>query len=153
MQTARWGPHAWRFLHTVATNYDSENPEHDAVAYAQFFRLLGDTLPCRYCRESWREFAAATPIEPYLCQPQGLAYWLYLMHNRVNDKLRKQGLLHTPDPSFEEVCAFYHGWRADCQRRAGQPATCRAPRPQRCAGKTAPRNSPKRRASRARPRR
>ena len=33
--------------------------------------------------------------------------WLYKMHNKVNGKLRRQGFLDTPNPSFKEVNEKY----------------------------------------------
>ena len=55
-------------------------------------------LPCRYCRESYRRFIQYIDIRQWLQEPisgQNLTtgdfeYWLYLMHNMVNQKLRRK---------------------------------------------------------------
>jgi hypothetical protein len=40
------------------------------------------------------------PTDPYLHHPMGVMYWSYLIHNMVNDKLRKQGNLFLLIPLF-----------------------------------------------------
>jgi hypothetical protein len=36
-----------------------------------------------------------------------VSQWYYLVHNKINEKLRKQGFLHDPNPSFKEVIKKY----------------------------------------------
>lgn len=125
MQTSKWGPPLWKVLHTIAHNYDPET--HDVEDYKKFFKLLGKVLPCKYCRESYVVFFDEIPIDKYTKCQKDMAYWVYLMHNKVNDKLRKQGLLHAEDPPFSAVYAKYDKWRADCTKKKNKPATCRIP--------------------------
>jgi hypothetical protein len=47
------------------------------------------------------------PVENALRSKVTLSKWLWRIHNKVNDKLREQGLLHTPNPSYEEVKELY----------------------------------------------
>lgn len=125
MQTSKWGPHYWVALHTVAHNY---NPDlHDKKDYINYYKMVGQTLPCKYCRESFTQFFKELPIKNYLSCQRDMAYWMYLMHNKVNDKLRKQGLLNKPNPSFESVYNKYEQFRADCSKKRGKPDTCRMP--------------------------
>jgi hypothetical protein len=51
---------------------------------------LQDILPCIFCRNSFREFLKQLPIEPFLVGRIELVYWLYLMKDKVNNKLIKQ---------------------------------------------------------------
>lgn len=125
MQTSKWGPSGWVYLHTIAHNY---NPEiHNKDVYREFFRIQGDVLPCKYCRASYQHFFKELPIDDYLGCQRDLAYWMYLMHNKVNDKLRRQGLLKKKDPSFKSVYAKYEQFKADCASKRGKPDTCRMP--------------------------
>jgi len=56
------------------------------------------------------------PIEPYLGSTLDVSYWMYMIHRLVNDKLRKQGnYTGGEDPTFEEVCNKYAGFRATCK--------------------------------------
>jgi hypothetical protein len=86
----------------------------DINDYKNFYESLGKVLPCKYCRDSFPIFMNELPIEEYGKSQKDMAYWAYLMHNKVNNKLRKQGFLKTPDPPFEEVYNKYQGWKAGC---------------------------------------
>ena len=72
MMTKVWGPAGWLFLHCVTFGYPyAINPENLDHAYKQdhyktFFNLVGYILPCKYCRESYIEFARETPIDGFL---------------------------------------------------------------------------------------
>ena len=114
MDTKKWGPHGWVFLHSIAFNYP-ENPSSEQKSfYSMFFRSIGHVLPCVYCRNSFQNFMETHPIEPYLGSRYQVSYWLYMIHNLVNKKLRNQGNNIPSDPSFEEVCEKYNRLRATC---------------------------------------
>lgn len=94
MDTRFWGPSAWQLFHLIA--HTSPHPHE----------VLGDiasVLPCRYCRESTAQFVKEMPVG------KNAGKWVYDLHNKVNDKLRKQAktdpTVVAPDasPSFEEV--------------------------------------------------
>lgn len=103
MNCLSWGPPGWRYLHTVAQNYDPNAKRH----YRSFFTVMKDILPCKWCRMSYTEYIGEIPLTGYLGTRHDLSYWLYQIHNKVNDKLRGQGLLHRKDPSFASVLQKY----------------------------------------------
>lgn len=103
MDTRYWGPDGWKLLHSIAVSYPTRPQKRDKMLYSQFFETIMYVLPCIYCRNSFQEYFDQLPIEHYLANNLELSYWLYLMHNKVNDKLRKQNLLKTRDPEFESV--------------------------------------------------
>lgn len=96
MNTKMWGPPAWKFTHTVTFNYpetiDWENPEQVALSnkIKTMFVEFQNTLPCKYCRESFKKFLKQLPIEPFLGSRKAFTYWYYCIHNKVNQKLRGQ---------------------------------------------------------------
>lgn len=99
MDTRFWGPYGWDFLHTLPYSYDSScNKERNAMK--GFLKLLGEMLPCIYCRRSYKQYYEEMPVDSHLDTQNSLARWMYQIHNKVNGKLRSQGLLKTPDPSF-----------------------------------------------------
>jgi len=99
MDTQFWGPSAWRLLHLMAFS-DHRSPE----VYT-FLKNLPYILPCKFCRESLKKFYRESPLrEAY---PNNIAKWMYEIHNDVNNKLRKQGLLKAPNPTFKEVKEMY----------------------------------------------
>lgn len=98
MDTRFWGPSAWQLFHLIA--FKSEHPD-------DVLNDIKDVLPCRFCRESTTQFVKEHPLRG------DAGKWLYEIHNKVNDKLRKQAendpTIVNPgeDPSFEEVKKKY----------------------------------------------
>ena len=107
MDTTRWGPDGWLLLHSIAYCYTFPKPgdcEASPAIYKRFFCSLQHILPCVYCRRSYAQYMREIPIAPYLDpeHPQ-LFQHVYMIHNRVNGKLRGQGYLSRPDPSYLSV--------------------------------------------------
>lgn len=98
MDTRFWGPSGWQLFHLIA--FRSEHPE-------EILLMMKDILPCRFCRESTRQFTHELPLKG---DP---GKWLYDIHNRVNHKLRTQCKDDAsvvdpgPDPSFEDIKKRY----------------------------------------------
>jgi hypothetical protein len=113
MQTRVWGPAGWLFLHCIAQNFPWKPDEQKKQSYLQFFRLIGDVLPCRYCRESYQQFIQEPDTKltyDILKNRQTLSYWLYSIHNKVNKKL---GYCNPP---FDEVRKKYESFRSKCTK-------------------------------------
>ena len=100
MDTKFWGPSGWKLLHTIAFN-----ELKDKVAIKEFFELIPFILPCKFCRASLTEYMDEDPVD--VSSQDALARWLWRIHNKVNDKLRGQGLLKTKNPSFDTVAHMY----------------------------------------------
>tara|TARA_B100002019_G_C21077953_1_gene502308 strand:- start:143 stop:688 length:546 start_codon:yes stop_codon:yes gene_type:complete len=117
MMTKIWGPAGWLFLHSVTMGYPSvinkDDPEHikRMKSTRDFFILVSDVLPCRYCRDSYKQYIKELPIEDHLDTRKKLAKWLYDIHNKVNDKLDVKEY-----PSFESVYDRYESYRAKCTK-------------------------------------
>jgi len=127
MKTTKWGPPGWKFLHTIAHNYPENPTSQDKINYKLFFAQCEHVLPCKYCRQSFHEYLIELPIDNYLNSRQEVAYWLFLVHNKVNDKLRKQNYDVKPDPEFAEICRYYENYRAGCGKTPGKGPSCRIP--------------------------
>ena len=108
MQTSKWGPSAWNYLHTLTFNYPENPSDNNKKYYYELFDNLRFTLPCKYCRESYNIFFKYINIKSYLDDRMGITYWLYTIHNIVNLKLNKKKV------NFIDVVNFYE------KRRAGQ---------------------------------
>jgi hypothetical protein len=78
MDVSFWGPPGWKMLHSIT--FERGNLE----TKKRLFDAMKDVLPCKYCRESARQFIKELPFD------NNLALWLYKFHNKVNDKLNKQ---------------------------------------------------------------
>lgn len=97
MSSKHFGPSAWNYLFmSILGRYpikiDKSNKEHMEIAksYYQTIINLQSTLPCVYCRNSFKNFIQELPINKYLVGRIELMYWLYLMKDKVNNKLINQ---------------------------------------------------------------
>jgi hypothetical protein len=103
MDTKFWGPSGWRLLHLITFAYTPKKKDD----VRRLFESLAYVLPCKFCRASFQEYIDEDPVEPALRSKATLSKWLWRIHNRVNEKLRGQGLLHGEDPSYESVRDIY----------------------------------------------
>lgn len=118
MTTSTWGPVGWVYLHSVSFGYPVSPSEFDSSNgnpvgttennFRMFFKYVGKTLPCKYCRESYDKFFAELPIR--LESRETLTRWLWEIHNKVNNKLDAE--YH--DSDFESVTRKYESFRAKC---------------------------------------
>lgn len=98
MNTKSWGPGLWRALDAIAFNYpikiNKRSKKHKELQknYYMFFTSLQYMLPCKYCRISYKKFIKELPIDDFLDSRAKLTYWLYLIHDKVNQKLINQEL-------------------------------------------------------------
>lgn len=104
MDTRFWGPSGWRLLHLITFSYQ---PANQKESVRELFTMLPFVLPCKFCRASLAEYMEEDPIERALKSRELLSKWLWRIHNKVNEKLRGQGLLKEDDPSFTSVKKVY----------------------------------------------
>ena len=105
MDTKFWGPSGWKLLHSITFKFPSRPTRHAKDMAFELFDSLKYVLPCRFCRESYKQFLGKDPIQ--YTSREKLSQWLYRIHNYVNNKLRHQGYLQTPNPTFEQVKKEY----------------------------------------------
>lgn len=113
MITKIWGPHAWFLLHSISFCYPTNPTYKDKQNFKKFFELLGEVLPCSYCKESYKNFIneGVTKLDDSVMENQTtLTKWLYYIHEAVNDKL---GV--TYDVSYDDVVNRYETYRASCK--------------------------------------
>lgn len=110
MNVNKWGPSGWIFLHTITFNYPEKPTTQDKKKYINFFNLVGDILPCKYCRKSYKIYIKYIPIKYFVDSREGITYWLYNIHNLVNNKIFKKDQI-----SFLEVVKKYEKFRAGCK--------------------------------------
>ena len=121
MMTKVWGPAGWLFLHCVTLGYPQDPDAYDLengkpqgfskAHYKDFFYEVGYILPCKYCRDSYREFMREDPVEEHLSSRDTLIKWLWDMHNKVNTKL---GVKYC-DLNYKDFIERYESYRAKCK--------------------------------------
>ena len=101
MDTRYWGPSGWKLLHSITFSYEDKLKNY----YNDFFYVIAFLLPCKFCRKSYSEYILNDPIN--VKSKESFTKWLWRIHNKVNEKLRGQGLCKYEDPPFSEVKKFY----------------------------------------------
>jgi len=112
MNVNKWGPGGWIFLHTISFNYPLEPNENDKQRYTIFFNSLKNILPCIYCRQSFEIYTKYIPLENFLESREGVTYWLFRIHNLINEKLFKE----KEKENFKNVVLKYEKIRAGCSK-------------------------------------
>ena len=112
MNVNKWGPGGWIFLHTITFNYPEKPTNQDKKKYINFFNSIGDVLPCKYCRDSYNIYIKHIPIKYFIDSREGITYWLYNIHNLVNNKIFKDEHI-----TFLEVVKKYESFRATCKKK------------------------------------
>ena len=116
MITKIWGPPLWSALHSITFGYPIEPTNEDKNNYKIYFEKLGDVLPCKYCRESYKQFIkeGKTKLNDDVMESrETLTKWLYHLHNTVNNKLEVDYKV-----SYDDVVERYEKYRAKCSGNA-----------------------------------
>jgi hypothetical protein len=85
-----WGPHSWFFLHSITLGYPIHPTESQKKSYYDFINGLQHTLPCKQCRNHFRQKLSEMPLYPYLDTRKNFVRWMIEVHNRINISLEKK---------------------------------------------------------------
>lgn len=96
-----WGPFFWHTIHIVALGYPKEPTYTDKRAAKEFYESLVFLIPCGICREHYAKHLQAKPISTYLDSRKDLFKWTIMIHNEVNQMLKK------PSWTEQEVIDYY----------------------------------------------
>lgn len=110
--TKIWGPSGWIFNHSVTFGYPINPTPEQKKQYKNYFLMLGNILPCKYCRTSYNHFintGKTALTDKDLENRDSLSRWFYRIHEAVNQKLEiEYGI------TFEQVAEKYESFRAKC---------------------------------------
>ena len=110
MLTAVWGPPMWHTLHTISFNYPIKPSKDQKEHYYQYFKTLEHILPCRYCRENYKENLKKLKFgKKHFKDRDALSRFVYKLHEMVNKNLGK-----TSGLTFNQVRDRYEHFRARC---------------------------------------
>lgn len=111
--TKIWGPPAWEFFHSIQFGYPINPTPQDKAEYKAFFTVLGNVLPCCFCKDSYGKFITEDVVldDEALKSRESLTRWGHRLHNRVNQKL---GIDY--GVTYEELCYKYQSYRAKCTK-------------------------------------
>ena len=107
MDTRFWGPSGWKFLHLLAEMMPVKLNKSEQTTMKEFMLSWRELLPCKYCRKSFTKYTTSYPIDPHLETRLALTRWLWVIHNKVNNKLRRQGYCSYDNPEFQLIQELY----------------------------------------------
>lgn len=114
IRTAAFGPVLWASMFLIAMGFPEKNPtRNQKKKYREFFRLVGEVMPCSLCRDSYKQFTARggpcyLSYKPFENR-KALVYYLMKLKNEVN---RKLGCKILDSKGMRKVYAHYDSFRA-----------------------------------------
>ena len=111
LSTSCWGPPLWASIQSISIGYPDHNTDPKlAQKYKLFFESLGYVIPCEKCRKHYNQYLKKYPIDNALGGSRDLLFWVYTMHNKVN---QSTGVPKEKWPSFESVYKLYNSMRSE----------------------------------------
>ena len=113
-QTRTWG-NLWHILHMISLNYPVKPSPEIKAQYRQYFNALAFVLPCRACRESYREITSKGPLkltQKVFTNRTSLSKWLYNVHNNVAKRTGAILSVKKPQITYTDMCRRYEKCRA-----------------------------------------
>ena len=110
MVTAIWGPPLWHTLHTISFNYPVKPTKEDKENYYNYFKSLENVLPCRYCRDNYKDNLKKLKFtKSHFKNRESLSKFVYNLHEQVNKNLGKKSGL-----TYSQVRDRYENFRSRC---------------------------------------
>lgn len=119
MNSKVWGPKGWFFMHSIALQYPEKPTIKDKQVYYNFFKSIGEVLPCPICQQHYNKNFKQHDITKYLANQKKLFIWTVDMHNFVNKSTGKPvisynqaklNLMHEYSNSFSDLSLTYIHW-------------------------------------------
>lgn len=89
MSPSVWGPIVWTTMHIVSLGYSHSPNAEEKQAAIDFYQSLVHMIPCPICREHYKMFLAKYPVKDAVGNRNDLIYWVFMIHNKVNEQLGK----------------------------------------------------------------
>jgi len=119
MMTAVWGPPMWHTLHTISFNYPVKPSKEQKENYYQYFKSLENILPCKYCRDNYKENLKKLKFGKNSFKDRDtLSKFVYKLHEMVNKNLGKKSGL-----TYCQVRDRYEHFRSRCLNDESQKDT------------------------------
>lgn len=110
MLTSVWGPALWHYLHTLSFNYPVKPSVDDKKCYRALILNLKHTLPCKYCRDNFKNNLKMLPLKcSDLKNRNTFSRWMFKMHELINIMLGKKSGL-----KYCDIRDRYENFRSRC---------------------------------------
>ena len=87
-----WGPIFWTMMHITTLGYPDIPTDQEKQAAVDFFESLRYTIPCPICKQHYSDNLNESPVRHAVGSKQALIRWLFNIHNKVNEQLKKPQL-------------------------------------------------------------
>ncbi|MFS8159312.1 MAG: ERV1/ALR-related protein [Candidatus Roizmanbacteria bacterium] len=108
-----WGPGLWTYIHSVAAVALTADQRAE---FRELIYHLAKTLPCKKCKDHFRENLVKFPIERYMVSAVSMFTWTYIMHDAVN---HAQGKTGAGRPSYQDMLKKYFNEATGDQEAVG----------------------------------
>ena len=98
-----WGKCTWVLIHSIAVNYPNNPSPIEKETTKKFYTLLGEVLPCLYCRQHYQNNIKILPIN--VESKMQLLDWTINLHNMVNESLGKRVL--SREEALKRIISMY----------------------------------------------
>lgn len=102
-----WGPIFWHTMHIVSLGYNPQPSKQEQEDAIRFYTSLQTMLPCNICRTHYSEYLREMPVEHAVKSRDDLIYWVFQLHNKVNQNLGKR--TYTFDEYIQSMRKLAHG--------------------------------------------
>ncbi len=112
--TEYWGPLKWIFLHSIVSNYPSKPTYAQKLLYLRAINLVVKFIPCPICKKHFQKLLKKFPIFPNITNGKALRDYFYMLHNKVNKRLKKptysKGKMKEKysNPDHKIICEYLH---------------------------------------------
>lgn len=111
--TSIFGPAIWFNLHLISFNYPVNPTSADKTHYKNWFLSHQYTLPCIYCRNSFKKnLIKARFNDKVFNNRETFSRFVYILHNIVNEMLGKNVNI-----TYEEVRDKFENFRSRCSEQ------------------------------------
>merc|ERR1712093_78503 len=87
IDSRKWGPPAWEFLHSVTLDYPDKPTKEEQKAAKQFTESLQTMLPCNKCRGHFKDnLKVLSPEQDYYTSKQKFGQFFVDVRKSVADK-------------------------------------------------------------------
>lgn len=77
-----WGPSLWKIIHCVAMTAPSPMHKQNQKEYKEFFKSLGNVIPCSICKNHYQEYIKNHPVN--VSSRKQMVIWTLSLHNHIN---------------------------------------------------------------------
>lgn len=85
----KWGNKLWNSMHLISFTFPNNPTTEDKQNFKTFYYNIINIIPCNACKEHYTKNLQSYPIDNHLNDTFSLVYYIFTLHNQVNQQLNK----------------------------------------------------------------